>query len=495
MKKRCQYSSPIDEWLCPEEAITDTGWCIFHDPDLHKDMSLLKARFEMRLGGKTVDQLRFDGAIFSDAVSFDRAFNQSISFYDAQFHGNKIKFDGAEFHGQKTCFRKSKFYCNEASFVRGKFYSQATVFMQAEFHGQNTTFSEAEFHGGQIAFIAAIFKSQKTSFLLSEFSSDETLFFQTEFRSQEVSFSNAIFTRGQTIFKSAVPKQVFLEGISDFSRISVGKDGRLIFDSVDLARTQFLNADLSKVDFLDVTWDTDQDWKIICIPWGRWRYRCYDEALWRKERKNPQNIWIADIKYLYQLARFYRSLKAYYKKTGEHYLVGHFHYGLMEVQRYLKPVSDIEIKVPDRKFGEDSYTDLDRKPTKNVKKITWWLKHKCKTTVMRMKKYICWEGLYWFSSGYGEDYAWAAIVVFTLLLVFAGVYWLLGVPQEVNSVPLLKQWGHSLLYSFQAGTLGRISFYDIPKSLIARYLHLFESILIPVQFGFFALCLHNRFRR
>lgn len=38
-------------------------------------------------------------------------------------------------------------------------------------------------------------------------------------------------------------------------------------------------------------------------------------------------------------------------------------------------------------------------------------------------------------------------------------------------------------------------FYGKPSLLIARHLHLAESVLIPVQLGFFLFALRNRFRR
>ncbi len=82
-----------------------------------------------------------------------------------------------------------------------------------------------------------------------------------------------------------------------------------------------------------------------------------------------------------------------------------------------------------------------------------------------------------------------------LLVLFAGGYWLLGVPSEVQGVPWWKQGLHALLYSLQAGTLGRVGFYQEKVRLAARYLHLAESVLVPVQFGFFLFALRNRFRR
>jgi len=128
--------------------------------------------------------------------------------------------------------------------------------------------------------------------------------------------------------------------------------------------------------------------------------------------------------------------------------VGHFHYGLMEVQRHQK-----------------------------------------------RKKWLAWEAVYRYSSGYGEDYGWAGLVLVGLLVIFAGCYWALGVPSAAQGEPWWKRWLHALLYSFQGGTLGRVDFYGKPPGLVARYLHLAESVLVPVQFGFFLFALRNRFRR
>ena len=82
-----------------------------------------------------------------------------------------------------------------------------------------------------------------------------------------------------------------------------------------------------------------------------------------------------------------------------------------------------------------------------------------------------------------------------LLLAATIGYWCLGVPVEGCFGSRLERAFDALLYSFQAGTLGRVDFYERPLSLGARFLHVFESVLIPVQFGFFVFALRNRFRR
>lgn len=354
MAEQCKYSSPLDSWRCTEEVTTRDGLCIFHDPDLSKDVSLLRARFETRLAEENENPLRFDGAIFPGGISFENIiFERSVWFNQAQFHGQETSFGGADFHNL-------------------------------------------------------------------------------------------------AIFRGGKPKQVFLGGIVDFGGIGVDEKGKLVFDWVNLSQVGFLHADLSQVKFLDVEWDHRYGKKIGPFHWGHWRSCIYDEAVWREERRNPQKKDEADTKYLSHLGRLYRALKAYYRETGEHHLVGHFHYGLMEVQ--------------------------------------WHQRRK-------WRKWVSWEAAYRYSSGYGEDYGWAGLVLVGLLFGFAGAYWWLSVPSEMQGAPWWKQGLHASLYSLQAGTLGRVGFYQEKIRLAARVLHIAEVILVPVQFGFFLFALRNRFRR
>ena len=99
----------------------------------------------------------------------------------------------------------------------------------------------------------------------------------------------------------------------------------------------------------------------------------------------------------------------------------------------------------------------------------------------------------------GEDEAWAALVLAALLAGFAAGYWWLGVPAEAARGPWWRRGMEALLYSVQAGTHVWVDFYAKPGpaagALGVRWLYLAESILVPVQFGFFVFALRNRFRR
>ncbi len=324
MAEQCAYYSPFDGWRCPEEATTIEGVCIFHHPSLNKDVSLLKARFEARLADEKEDPLRFDGAIFPEEISFKGVtFKRSVSFFGAGFYGRWTSFAETQFHGRKTFFITAEFHSQWTSFAKAGFYGQEVSFDGAKFLGQGTSFVEAQFHG------------LETSFRAAQFHGEETLFHETQFHGQKTSFAIARF-HGRTIFRGWEPKEVFHSGETDFTEIRFGEKGKLVFDWVDLSRTRFLHADLSRVKFLDVTWDHQPDWKLVPLQRGVWRSRVYDETLWREMRRDPKTRGAANTGHLSHLGRLYRALKAYYREAGEHHLVSHFHYGLMEVQWHQK---------------------------------------------------------------------------------------------------------------------------------------------------------------
>jgi hypothetical protein len=163
------------------------------------------------------------------------------------------------------------------------------------------------------------------------------------------------------------------------------------------------------------------------------------------------------------LGRHYRRLKKYYRAAGELNLIGHFHYGLMEVQRHEKDVLE-------------------------ANRGTSWL-------IRKLKKWLSWEAAFRWSSGYAEDYTWAGIVLIMLLLIFAGGYWWLGAPVHDKSGPWWNEAIDAVLNSFDAATLGHAGRPQQSDRFAVHWLRVMESILVPVQFGFFAFALRNRFRR
>lgn len=547
MPETCGYIGH-DEWHCPEAA-WNGGLCIFHNQNLNKDLSFLKSELETKLERPDEGPLRFDGAVFIDGISWlGFIFARSVSFFRAKFYGKKTDFSQTEFRGEFTNFACAEFHVEDIFFKNAKFLAEKTTF-DANFYGKSVNFSGAKFCGKKINFSGAdfgsadvdfsgaefegqrtefrgkygnisirfdgarfqaqetlffaaefggnvVFKGTKfiskdtrfnnvkflgalTSFVEAEFKGSQTSFIATEFRNKETNFGEARIHGVVTFahFLSGVQFQPFNSNRVDFRWITFSPKGELIFDNVDLSRVEFMFSDLSHMKFLNVKWDHQSNRKWGPYRWGMWRSRIYDERVWRED-------WHANVHVnLDQLALLYRKLIAYYKSTEENRLVGHFNYGLMEIEWYRKESEeDLTVKTGTR--GKSNSQLL-------IGHLRQWL-----------RKWISWEAIYRYSSGYGEDYTLAAIMVVVLIVFFTVSYWILGVPSDTNHTALWQSVLDALFFSVQVGSLGKLGFYEVknlgPQGYL-RYLffstYLLETILVPVQVGFFAFALRNRFRR
>jgi uncharacterized protein YjbI with pentapeptide repeats len=470
----------------------DGGLCIFHSPDLGKNLAELQARLGTR-NASTEDPLRLDGAVFPSGVVFARmTFDKSVQFSGATFVGDVTLFEEVVFRGERTYFDQVKFTANKTIFAGALFASRFTNFYRAEFTGSRSTFEEARFHGESVDFNSARFEGESTSFSAVEFQNASTLFLGAAFNSASTSFSRAKFKsqradftwsrfrgartsfmyarfEGRTRFVGARPGGVFLEGEVSFEAISFSDRGELRFDWADLSRARLFHAELTGVKFLDVNWNHSNGW-------DSWRCRSYDEERWWKDARSELALYEGSVfrrnaQFVSHLSRIYRNLKTYYETVGEYQLVGHFHYGLMEMRWQAK-----ELETSRDQFGEDNPSGSYRFRGK-------------------VRKWLSWETVYRYSSGFGEDYAWSMIVLAILIGTAAVGFRLLGVPPTRPQERTLTGMLHSVLYSFQVASLEHVAFYPSPTSLRANCLRLIESLLVPTQFGFLVLALRNRFRR
>jgi uncharacterized protein YjbI with pentapeptide repeats len=506
---QCLFQSDVDSKRCGEKADRLGDLCIFHDPSPEKEPTGIRKRLEARIDETAKDSiLRLDGSIFPRDVSFrDLVFRSSVSFRRAEFHDKTTDFSGAQFHGLTTSFSSAQFNSERINFERVKFHGETTDFAGAEFRGKTTNFNfcrfraqTTDFHSVNFGsnttnFIRAAFYSETCDFSRAKFHTRTTNFLDVQFYGQPTTFRRAEF-RGNVLFSTIRPEGMFHKATVSFERISVSENAEIIFDGVNLSKTKFIGVDLARIKFLDVKWNHAAGW------WrGRWRSRLYDEECWREKRLTDASR--ADSENLGQLARLYRALKAYYRQTGEYKLFGHFHYGLMEVQWH-----QLELE--------------DQPPigASRGRRLWLWLKRKS-------RKWLSWEALYRFSSGYGESYARSASVLGLLIVGFAAVYWWLGVPTPLETHRMVNVflgtptheglqyislgakaaldptpwWGHewlaALAYSLQTASIGRLHYFNdsTPPSRAAEIAYTFESILGPVQIAFFAVALRNRFRR
>ena len=515
--QRCSYRAEIDpprsivfaSAYCPELAHKN-GLCVFHDPDPNKNATVLADRLRERLEDRNENPIRLDGAIFPDGVSFEgMAFDRSVSFFKAEFHGQVTSFSKATFAGEEVFFEKARFLANDTTFEGSKFSGRHVTFQDAIFRGETTTFGYANFSSEEVRFFEAEFHSHATAFVATAFRCDRVVFSYAKFRGQYTTFHSARFeaklvyfagveflgaevwltclfesprvtfwdakflarrTRlaqpgqaGGLLFGGREPSGVFLKGFVEIETGPYSEAGSVVFDWVDLRRTRLLGADVSNMKFFDVTWARPETPGQRWLPRRNWRLGVYDEVVWRRKRRTARPAAEFDAKYLSGLGRCYRILKDYYKSTGEHHLVGNFHYGLMEIRWYQR--------------------ELDQ-----LRKGSSWVRRK-------WKKWFSWEAAYRLCSGYGEDYAWAGGVLLALIFLFAIVYAILGLPLGVQAESRWARGLHALLYSFQVATLGRVTFYEPAKDLVVHFLQLVESIVVPLQFGFFAFALRNVFRR
>ncbi len=221
------------------------------------------------------------------------------SFWQAKFYGDAnlkgAEFSESVFFGPVQFFEKVTFamtkFCGDANFLRARF-SGGVCFTSAEFHG-DAQFMEANFSG-------------EVDFVLANFSGD-------------ANFRRAGFSR-DTIFAWAS----FLKSV-DFSYV---KSGSVIFQDVnclgpqqvrfhhvDLSRWSFLNTDLRRIDFDDVTWALTR------------KFLSHRTALFDELNVSSRKDDLASVE------RLYRHLKKNYESQRDYGRAGDFYYGEMEMKR------------------------------------------------------------------------------------------------------------------------------------------------------------------
>jgi len=550
-------------FLCEEAASLGDKFCIFHSRSIQKRSEPIRERLEQRIALTSEGEiLRLDGSIFPADLSFTGIeFACGVSFCDAEFHGQEIDFSETKF-ASRAWFCKAAFH-GKVSFSRSEF-SKGADFKSAMFHGTDfksamfhddvnffeaqseieTDFSSVEFRGaadfscmkfaGPALFYKAVFQGKVSfeyselpegaSFLAAMFHGDARFWYakfgeaqadistdfssvefhgnvdfrKAKFQGRSTSFGSAIFygsarfwatefvARKTDFFSARFDNQAHfficsITGTIDFTFVTLEKEAELRFQMVDLPKASFRDVDLRHARFLDVTWNRSTRWRE-----GRWRSRVYDEEVWRRgHEKGTSEKELLDC-----LARNYRDLKYCYRSAGESPLVGHFHYGLMEVQLYQRGID----LIPD-------------KSARLVQRISLFVQR-------WSKRLFSWDVLYRLSSGYGEDYAWTALITCLFILFCAFAYFAQTIPQMTpperiiylangtalpvqTYVPLKQQALAALLYSLQVGSLGRVHYYADPSQwpVIAELVYTFESFIVPIQVVFFAVALRNRFRR
>jgi hypothetical protein len=304
----------------------------------------------------------------------------------------EAKFSGGAYFLETT-------FSGDANFVRAKF-SGETDFWKAKFSG-DADFSGAEF-------------SEDTYFGEAKFFG-KIDFNTAEFR-QRAGFSGVETAKNATV---------------NFQGVRLLKPQQVFFHHVDLSRWSFLDTDLRRIDFNDVTWGT------IRRLWSR-RTAIFDEISVSNEKvKVPKE-------YLAKVERLYRHLKQNYESQRDYGRAGDFYYGEMEMKRrQLNPLGQ----------------------------IPFWI--------------------YRILSGYGESYPRALFWLIVMWLLFAVLFTVVGYTDEWGNHADL--W-RSLIYSAQSMTLfhePKITF----DNTLGQAVELVASVLGVIQIALFGLALQRRFKR
>jgi uncharacterized protein YjbI with pentapeptide repeats len=289
-------------------------------------------------------EANFSGAKFSWYADFTEAkFARDADFREAEFYIN-ANFSEVKFSGEAK-FLEAKFYKDAdfrvaefskgANFLKAKF-SQVANFVRAKFFGSvcfiAEFYGEANFRGAEF-FEGANFSEAKfsgdTNFWESEFSGDAD-FSRAEF-SGDANFVGAEFSGDANFWRAEFRQRADFSGVETAKNATVNfqwvrflKPQQVFFHHVDLSRWSFLDTDLRRIDFDDVTWGTIR------------RLLSRRTALFDELNVSNQKDELAKVE------RLYRHLKQNYESQRDYGRAGDFYYGEMEMKRrQLNPLGQI----------------------------------------------------------------------------------------------------------------------------------------------------------
>jgi hypothetical protein len=351
-------------------------------------------------------------------------------------------FGKAEFFRSRLLSLEAKFSKKKKARLRGKPSSlKMLTSLEAEFSG-DAVFWRAKFSGN--AYFWGVKFFGYATFEEAEFSGN-THFEGAEFRQR------ADFYKVETAKNATV----------NFQGVKLLKPQQVFFHHVDLSRWSFLDTDLRRIDFDDVTWGTIPSY-ISALRSRRWVRRWERRHLSRRFllrlvhlrlKLTPSRTALFDEirkeveatkEYLAKVERLYRHLKQNYESQRDYGRAGDFYYGEMEMKRrQLNPLGQ----------------------------IPFWI--------------------YRILSGYGESYPRALFWLIVMWLLFAVLFTVVGYTDE---------WGNhadlwrSLIYSAQSMTL----FHELNitfHSAWGKAIKLVASVLGVIQIALFGLALQRRFKR
>ncbi|HPQ44690.1 MAG TPA: pentapeptide repeat-containing protein [Syntrophales bacterium] len=435
----------------------------------------------------------FQGTHFGGNVDFrETRFRQDANFMLAQFSMNAT-FIGARFR-RFTVFMQTLF-CEGAYFSRAQF--SATNFERARFNG-HAYFVKTQF-SGEGNFQNALFRKEArfedtcfrslVSFMNAHFNNanfnnarfnKEGGFMDAQFNGySSFAFLN-VMKKGQIIFQDFAGTNTFLNQ-ARFWYLNI--EGSLLFEGTDLSEVSFSDTQIQKIDFVNVKWPRS--------GLRSWRNVLYDEIdLFEQMKKNNLTPNDDRLKTLYtdylDFKNWIKRTVSYGKKYGDQIRkVGILYRRMKNKYRTLQNWSEVS----NWHYGEK---EMYRKEN-------------------AFRRYLpSFSFLYWLSSGYGERYVRAGVVLAALIFLLSfGLAWTgldaAGVsglnPTDfhgITSITLgaldLKSIGALLMNTLKYATFQKDVLF-VPRNMWGELIRLIAQILIPIQTALFILAVRNRFRR
>lgn len=397
------------------------------------------------------DYAYFGSTIFSGHVYFNSAtfssgggFNLAVFCSHASF--TWVTFSGDVFFKSVKFFNETDFlwttFSAEANFDSAIFFSHAnftvaTFFARTDFK-RTTFFDEADFF--------------ETKFL----ETSEVFFSPTNF-CEKIDFRYAIF-EGYIAFAGEKDKSVFLnkkkvlnlgkkikeirkvekelnenqEASLDLQNVRLEKPERISFHRVRLCPSWFVNVDSRKMVFTDIDWDN------LDV-----RFR---NANIKSEIRNLEKRRVSDPSRLFEIAC--RQLAANAEENSRYEEAAKFRYMAMETKRQ-------EYRWQGRLWS-----------------LSWWYK---------------------WTSGYGEDWKWAAVVLLSVILFFGLLYWSPLSTFDYGWTRHSMDFWEGIVHSFYVASFQRPE----PKAFdtLTKFFILLETIFAPLQAALLALAIRRKFMR
>ncbi|RLF01405.1 MAG: hypothetical protein DRJ59_06110 [Thermoprotei archaeon] len=339
---RCRYREEYFDYElgkiviyeCPRQAVTERGFCEFHDSDYWREHEEeVRSKFEemIKRAQEKPEKLLCIGfnlpsvevrGVFRKPVYFSfTEFHEEADFSGTEFHQG-ADFSDAEFH-QKAYFFFTEF--RQGAYFSGTEFHEEAYFRGAEFH-QGADFSDAEFH-------------QKAYFFFTEFH-QKAYFSGTEFNGRTM----FIYTR--LIFSTY--DYIKDEGIyGGFKYISFRdarflKPSEVFFDHVYLGRVSFINCNIERVNFKNVIWRKEKGGRYVVFDEELLAIKANPKLIEELEQRGVKidakvTLWWIDVT-LDDVLSVYRRLRENYDYNLRYIESGKFFVSEMEVRRLYREV-------------------------------------------------------------------------------------------------------------------------------------------------------------